>query len=135
MTERTTDTPTSRRDDRTAREGRPPAWPWPHFHHRVAQRDANVARALADGQIVSEGRPRDVDEDAAAEDARLASLPRAGDHLINAAPPLFDPSNDRDPRQDQEANSASPVPDGGTETMPTSKTARTGQKDAADASS
>jgi hypothetical protein len=114
---------------------RPTGWPWPHFHHRVAQRDAAVARALADGQVVSEGKPADVDEDAAAEEARLASLPRAGDHLLNAAPPLYDPSNDRDPRQAEAANSASPEPSGTTETMPgASKAART-PKDTADASS
>jgi hypothetical protein len=116
------------------RPERPNPWPWPHFHHRVAQRDAAVARAEADGQIVTEAAPADVTEEQSAESARLASLPRAGDKLISAAPPLYDPSNDRDPRQDQEATSASPVAEGGTETMPASRTGRGTQKDAADTS-
>lgn len=111
---------------------RPTAWAWPRFHHRVAQRDAAVARAEADGQIVTEPAPDDVTGDVAAEEARRLSLPRAGDKLISAAPPLYDPSNDRDPRQGQPATSASPVPDGITETMPGSKTARSTSKDAGD---
>jgi hypothetical protein len=111
---------------------RPTSWPWPYFHHRVAQRDAAVARAEADGQIVTEAAPAERAENEAAEAARLASLPRAGDKLISAAPPLYDPSNDRDPRQNQPATSASPAPDGTTETMPSSRAARSTPKDAGD---
>jgi hypothetical protein len=90
-----------------------------------------VARAEADGQIVTEPAPADVDEDVAADEARRASLPRAGGKLVSAAPPLYDPSNDRDPRQARPARSASPVPDGTAETMP-ARGARSTPKDAAE---
>jgi hypothetical protein len=68
------------------------AWPWPHHHDRVAQRDAAVAQAEADGHIVTEAVPDErVQQERTAEAERTDGLARAGDKLISAAPPKPDP--------------------------------------------